>query len=288
MRIRLLSGRFFTPSESMTPSGLVVINATLARQFFPRGSALGQHIKIEDPTPDKPTILEIIGVVADVQEEWGEARPPNTLYMPYNQLARTCPGWQVWGALHVSFVARTASDPGALGALVRRVIGEVDRDVPIEKMRTVSEFLAEGSVIAKGEGASSLAEQRFYSLSIMALSGLGVLLAAVGIYGVVAFSVGQRTHEIGVRLALGAAKADVYNLVVGQGAALALCGVGVGLVSALSLTRYLASFLYGLSPTDLTTFAVTTLILLAVALLASLLPARRATKVDPVVALRYE
>ncbi len=290
MRIRLLEGRLFTPSESMTASGLVVINATLARQFFPQGSALGQHIKIEDYTADKPAILEVIGVVADVSIFWGEAKPPDTLYMTYNQLSRTCPWWATWGALHLSFVVRTASDPALVGGAVRKVIGEVDRDVPIEKMRTMPEFLAAQSFITKREGGyyMSLAGQRFYSLSIMALAGLGVLLAAVGIYGVVAFSVSQRTHEIGIRLALGADKADIYKMVVGQGAVLALCGIGVGLASALSLTRYLASFLYGLSPTDLTTFAVATLVVLAVALLASLLPARRATRVNPMVALRYE
>jgi predicted permease len=277
LRIPLLQGRLFTRAESMTASGLAVINQTMARRFFPDGHPLGQRLKVKDSVADKEATLEIIGVVGDVRQDWVETSPENTIYMPLTQEARTYVDWQIWWPLHVSFVARTQANPRVLANAARKAVAEVDPNVPIQKISTIEEFVSE-----------TLAERRFYSFSLIVLASVAVFLALVGIYGLMAYTVGQRTHEIGIRMALGARRPEVLRLVLCQGLRLVLLGGAAGLAGAFALTQFLSGSLYGVQPTDVATFVGASVLLLAVAMLACYIPARRATKVDPMVALRYE
>jgi putative ABC transport system permease protein len=283
MRIRLIQGRDFTTQECETGAGVAIINQTMARHFFPDGDALGRRLSLSDSyvEEDKERLLEIVGVVADVKEgwpwteSWKDAK--YTIYMPFDQQGRTFVDWQIWFRLHVSFVVRTASNPARLSAAVRKAIWEVDSDQPIQKLTTMKEFVSEMD-----------SQRRFYLLILGILAGVALVLASVGIYGVMSYSVSQRTHEIGVRRALGAGRREILIPLLTQGALLSLLGVGLGLAGALSLTGFLSSFLYGVGATDAATFAGVALLLMAVALLACYFPARRAMKVDPMVALRYE
>jgi putative ABC transport system permease protein len=177
----------------------------------------------------------------------------------------------------MSYVVRSSVEPESLVPAVREAVRSVDRAQPVADVRTMEQIVTEAA-----------AQPRFNSLLLGLFASMALLLAAAGIYGVMSYSVTQRTHEIGIRIALGAQDGDVLRFVVGQGMAMALAGVGLGLACALALTRVMSSLLYGVSATDPATFAAVALLLTAVALLASYLPARRATKVDPMVALRYE
>jgi putative ABC transport system permease protein len=177
----------------------------------------------------------------------------------------------------MTVVVRTMMDPRGVIDAVRRQVAALDRELPLYNVMTLDQYLAIGAV-----------EPRFNTLLIGLFAGLAVVLAAVGLYGVISYSAVQRSHEIGVRMALGAQRLDVLRLVIGQGLTLALAGVAIGLVGALALTRVLSSSLYGVRPTDPTTLIVVALVLSGVAIAASYIPARRATKVDPMVALRYE
>lgn len=283
MRVPLIKGRYFTREEYETGAAVAIVNRTLARHFFPDGNALGRRLKVSFSyvEEDKKRLLEIVGVVADVNEGWPYTDPwedpKYTIYLPFDHQGSTFVDWQIWFRLHASFVLRTASNPAGLSAAVRKAIWEVDSDQPIEKLTTMQEFVSDMD-----------SQRRFYLLILGVLAGVALVLATVGIYGVMAYSVSQRTHEIGVRRALGAGRREILLPVLEQGALLSLLGVGLGLAGALAFTGSLSSFLYGLSPTDATTFVGVALLLMAVALLATTIPARRATKVEPMVALRYE
>ena len=242
-----------------------VINETMARKFWPDEDPVGKRLNIGDPA--STPWMTVVGVVRDARSSGLEKEPYPQVYMPALQFRRRA----------MTFVARTSGDPLALVPTVRRELAALDKDLPLYNVRTMEQVLAD-----------SISRRRFQMILIAAFAGLGLLLAAVGIYGVISYSVAQRTHEIGVRVALGARAKDILRLVVGQGLGLTLVGVGVGLAGAFALTRVMASLLYGVSATDPLTFAVVPLALLGVALLACLVPARRATKVDPMVALRYE
>ena len=242
---------------------MVVINETLARDFFPDEDPLGKHLVIDFGKQEE---FEIVGVAGDVRHRSLEGEVYQMMYVPTLRVGRT------------NLVVRTTSpDPLALASAVRGEVAAVDRDQPVSAVRTMEEVVS-GSVV----------QQRFRTLLLAAFAGVALLLAGVGIYGVMSYGVAMRTNEIGVRMALGAGAADILKMVVGQGMALALAGVGVGLLAALALTRVLSSLLFGVAATDAVTFAAVSLLIAAVALLACLLPARRATKVDPMVALRYE
>ena len=269
LEIPLVRGRTFSARDSTEAPKVAVINQTLAHTFFAQQDPIGAHVKwftVDERA--KPVWLEIVGVVGDVKNyEPGAATMPQ-VYASYEQ--------ETWGA-DMSFVVRTASDPANVAPAVRAAIQSADPDVPVFQIQPVSHALAQ-----------SLSEPRYKLLLFGLFATLAVVLAAIGIYGVVSYLVTQQTHEIAIRMALGATHTDVLGMVVGKGIELSLAGVGIGLVCSAALTRLMASLLYGVRPTDPATFAIVSILMTAVALLASYIPARRATKVDPMVALRYE
>jgi putative ABC transport system permease protein len=263
MRIPLLRGRTFTEQEVTSDAKVLVINETLAREFFPDEDPLGKRLVTGMGAPEE---FEIVGVVADVRHRSLEGDVYQMMYLPSLRVGRT------------NLVVRTSSpDPLTLANAVRGEVAAIDRDQPVSAVMTMEEVVS-----------GSVAQQRFRTLLLAAFAAVALLLAGVGIYGVISYSVTHRTHEIGIRMALGAGAADILKMVVGQGMALALAGVVVGLLAALALTRVLSSLLFGVTATDAVTFAAVSLLIAAVALLACLIPARRATKVDPMIALRYE
>jgi putative ABC transport system permease protein len=269
MGIPLRAGRDFTALDDLRATPVVIIDETLARRFFPHQNPLGQRIKpgIGNGYKDGPPLREIVGVVGDVKQTSLQGEPISGVYVPLAQ----SPG------MSLTAVVRADVEPRSLVSAVRKEVAAMDRDLPVYEVKTLDDYLA-----------ASVAEPHFNTLLLGVFAGLALALAAVGLYGVVSYSVTQRTHEIGVRMALGAERYDVLRLVVRQGLLLVLAGVAIGLAAALALTRLMSSLLYGVRPTDPATFAFVSLILAGVALLASYIPARRAAKVDPMVALRYE
>ncbi|HEV2864457.1 MAG TPA: ABC transporter permease [Pyrinomonadaceae bacterium] len=264
MRIPVLKGRGFTERDATGAPDVAVINETMARRVFPGEDPLGRRITID--YMERRLALEVVGVVADVRQTAGEETGLQ-IYDCYLQ--------RPW--LSSSFVIRADGDPALLAASAQKAVREVDAARAASNVKTMEQLLSE-----------SVARPRFYTQLLTLFAAVALLLAAVGVYGVMSYTVTQRTHEIGIRIALGARGRDVIRLVVGQGMALALAGVTAGLAGAFALTRVMESLLYGVSATDAATFAGVALLLGAVALLACYLPARRATKVDPIVALRNE
>jgi putative ABC transport system permease protein len=263
--IRLVSGREFTERDRVGSPQVAIINETTARRFWPNENPIGKRVNWGDDK--KPDWWEIVGVVGDVKAFGLEAKTHADVYRPL---------WQAPFPL-IALTVRTNSDPLALAAAVRQEVWSVDKDQPIFKVLSMEQLAAE-----------SVTLRRVSMLLLGIFAGVALVLAAVGIYAVISYAVTQRRHEIGVRMALGASASDVVRLVVRQGMALALTGVGVGLVASFALTRVMSSLLYGVSATDPATFAAIALLLAAVALAACYLPARRAAKVDPMIALRSE
>jgi len=264
MGIRLLKGRDFTDRDTSGASEVAIITESVARGVFGDRDPLGRQISFEWPKGTKRTI---VGVVADTRNYALERQPWPEIFVPYLQEP----------SFFMTLVLRTRGDPLAFGPGVRRVVEGVDRNQPVSDIQTMQEIVEK-----------TLAPRQFSMMLLGLFAMLALVLAAVGLYGTISYSVVQRTHEIGVRMALGAGRCEVLKLVVGQGLTLALIGVGVGVAGALALTQFLSSLLYGVKPTDPLTFVLVSVLLTAVALLASFIPARRATKVDPMVALRYE
>jgi predicted permease len=263
MGIPLLQGRQFTERDAQGAVPVVSINQVMARRFWPQESPLGKRLVISG----EPAPFEIVGVVGEVRHFGLEAKTDMEMYRTYEQ-----------ASLPLSaLVIRAAGDPLELVGAVRQEIKLVDADLPLYDIKTLEQRLSD-----------SVVKRRFTLLLLSLFAAVAAGLAGVGIYGVMSYSVTQRTPEIGIRLALGAAPRDVLRLMVGQGIRLALLGVALGLGAALALTRLLTSLLYGVSATDPLTFALIAVLLLGVALLACYVPARRAAKVDPLVALRYE
>jgi putative ABC transport system permease protein len=267
MGIPLLRGRLIERSDDEKAPRVLVVSEFFAKRFFPNGDAIGKRIRLGKLTSDFPWAT-IVGVVGDVRTFALDEPPQPTMYWPVAQI-RATPS--------LAIVVRTNSDPATLTGPVREAIAKIDPAQPIYDMQTLDQLVAK-----------SLGQRRF-TLTLMVLFGIiALVLSAIGIYGVMAFAVTQRTQEIGIRMALGARAIDVWRMVVGSGMFLAAIGVAVGLIGSFGLTRLMSSLLFGVSPTDLVTFALVTAGLLVVALLACYIPARRATKVDPLVALRYE
>jgi predicted permease len=272
MDIPLKQGRFFTAQDDERAPNVVVVDEVLARQYFPREDPVGKHIYMGDNFQ-----AEIVGVVGHVMQ-WGldgdkKESLQAQLYQPFKQASSGTTGVGV-----VMRVEGAAMQTGtALFDSIRQVVQSQHSQNVIFQPQTMNE------VIAK-----SLAAQRFVMILLNAFAVVALLLASIGLYGVNSYLVGQRTHELGIRLALGAKRRDILQLILRHGMKMALGGVVLGLIGALCLTQLLTEMLFGVSATDPATFAVIALILTAVALLASYLPARRATRVDPLVALRHE
>jgi putative ABC transport system permease protein len=268
--IPLLQGRYLQRSDKERSPSVVVVNSTFVKTYFPNENPLGRRIQL-GATPDNTVpIMEIVGVVSDVTQGLG-LDPKAEMFVPYRQ------GDQLLPEFELSLVMRTAADPHQEASSLRSAVAEIDPNQPIVKMRTMEDNMA-----------ATVAQPRFRTWLIGIFAGLALLLAAVGIYGVMSYSVTQRTNEIGIRVTLGAQRRDVFRTVVGEGLRYALLGVGIGVAAGLVLTRLLASFLYGISAYDPATFLVVAGLLIAVSAAASFFPARRATRVDPIVALRYE
>jgi putative ABC transport system permease protein len=243
----------------------VIVNETLARQHWPGQDAIGKRIRFYGPL-DKAPWMEIVGISKDVRHELTLQVTPE-FYLPHAQ--------DSWNSMVL--VARTTVDPASLAGAIRQNVWAIDKDQPVFDVRTMQEVRS-----------LSVGLQTFSSVMIGIFAGIALLLASIGIYGVMAFVVTQRTQEIGIRMALGARGVDVLKLVLTNGMKLALLGLVIGLAAAWGVTRFFATLLVGVKPTDLLTFSVVSVCLLAAAFLACYLPARRATKVDPLEALRYE
>ncbi|MGB7923549.1 MAG: ABC transporter permease [Pyrinomonadaceae bacterium] len=262
----LLMGRDFSDEDAKDATKVTIIDERLAEQYWPGESPLGKRIRFGPPEGNEPWHT-IIGVVGAVRHERLDTVTRKTVYLTHLQLP----------IREMTLVVRTLTPPESLAAAIRNQVLELDHDQPVANVRTMKEVVAR-----------SVWQTRLYTILFGAFAAVALILASVGIYGVMAYSVTQRTHEIGIRMALGAQTRDVLRMVVGHGMLLALAGVGIGLAGSFALTRVMASLLYGVSATDPQTFVGVSLLLTAVALLACYIPARRATRVDPMIALRYE
>jgi len=261
MGISLVKGRDFNERDTRDAPPVVIINQTLARRFWPNEVPIGKRIKT------RKQVCEIIGVSGEVKQAGLDKPSEPEILLPYQQAPY----------LFLQLAVRTAGDPLKMVATIKHEVQAMDKDQPLTGISTMDQYLSD-----------SVANPRFQSRVLGIFAAVALLLAAVGLYGVMSYAVAQRTREIGLRVALGAQSRDVLKLIVGQGLRLTLVGVAIGLASAIALTRLLADLLFGVSATDPTTFVAISLVLIGVAMLACYLPARRATKVDPMVALRYE
>jgi len=265
MRIPLLQGRQLSSSYLVDRPAVILVSESMAQRFWPGQNPIGKRLTM---TFSPQRSREVVGVVGDVKGDGLDVRDPvATLYVPLSQQPTP----------FMSLVVRTSSPPSPLTSAISNAVHEFDREQPVVGVLTIDDILAD-----------SLSHQRFNMLLLSAFSGLALLLAAIGIYSVLAYSVRHRMGEIGVRMALGAQRADILRMILGQGTRLALIGTGIGIVAALGLTRLAASQLFGVTATDPVTFLSVATLIILVALAACYIPARRATRVDPMVALRYE
>jgi putative ABC transport system permease protein len=271
--IPLIAGRQFTERDTAGAPPALLINQQIAQRFFADRNPVGEHLSIDDNNQG-PRTLEIIGVIGDVKQLGPENSPTFDIYLPLGQAHADNIGF-LRNNLH--WVIRTSADPLALAASVKRELQAIDRDVPASSVKTMEQSLA-----------NLIAPRRFNLILLGAFAAVALMLAAAGIYSVVAYAVTERTQEIGIRLALGAQTRDVLRLVIAQSMRPALTGVGLGLIAASAMTRLIRGLLFGVSATDPATFAVIAGLLTFVALLACWIPARRATKVDPLIALKCE
>ena len=267
MGIPLIAGREFGPQDNDKSPEVVIINEAISRRFWPGQDPVGKFISTRMDANHNPVWSEIVGVVKTGKYRSLEERAEPFLYHPFMQQFDS----------HATLVVRTAGDPQAMLLAVRGALMDIDSAAPIVSAQTMQEYMS-----------VPLFPAHFTGVLLGIFAALALMLAMVGLYGVIAYSVAERTHEIGIRLALGAEKLDVLRLVVGQGLKLSVVGAGVGLASALGLTRLIASLLYGVSAADPVTFVLAPFLLLLVSVSACYLPARRAMRVDPIRALRYE
>jgi len=264
--IRLMEGRVFDERDVEASPNVVIVNQTMARTFWGKESPLGRRIQPGETGP----WCTIIGVVEDVKNA-GVDKPTGTeIFLPYTQKDGS-------GMSSTSVFLRAQGDPRALANAVRSEVRSIDPTIPVADVHTMDEILA-----------AAQSRPKFLTLLLMLFSGVALIIATVGIYGVISYSVARRSKEFGLRMALGAQQTDVLGLVMKQGAVLTAIGVVVGVAAALALTRLMASLLFGVQPSDALTYLFVPALLAVVALLASYIPARRATQVDPMKALRYE
>ncbi len=268
MEIPLRKGRYFTDRDVSDGPGVAIIDETLGRKYWPDEDPLGKRISIGERDPQgNLSWREIVGIVGHVKHKGLAGESPVQYYVPHRQIVIP----------RVFLVVRTVSEPSNLTSAVRGAIQRIDPELPVFKVTTMEQMVAD-----------STAQRLFTMLLLGIFAAMALVLAAVGLYGVISYSVAQRTHEIGIRLALGAQTRDVLRLVISHGMKLTLVGVLTGLGGALALTRLMRTLLFGVSATDLVTFILISLLLTGVSLLACWIPAKRATKVDPMIALRCE
>ena len=270
MNIPLRQGRYFDDRDDEQSLPVVIINETMARQYWPGESALGRRFKLDDLDAKRPW-MEVVGIVADIRQMGLDVPVKAEMYMPYQQVK----DYEFYTPRDL--VIRTSGDTSSLMGGVRQAVREVDPDQPISNVATMAELLG-----------VEAAQRRMGMIMLVAFAVLALLLASLGIYGLLAYFVTQHTNEIGMRLALGATRRNIVMLVLRKGMGLTLLGVTIGLAASFALTRLMSSLLFGVKAADPLTFVIVPLVLAGVALLACSIPARRATKVDPMVALRYE
>jgi putative ABC transport system permease protein len=271
MSIPLRSGRFFSERDTDRAPGVAIVTESLARQVWPGRSAIGKRIKVGFGSPADQPWVSVVGIVGDIkQTALGDKTRP-ALYVPWEQAPRP------FLLRNLTFVMRTAADPMSAAAVIRHEIRSVDASLPFDRVQTMRQWVAD-----------SVSEPRFRSVVFGSFATLALVLVGIGILGVLGYAVSSRTREIGVRMALGARRIDVLRLVVRQAVVITAAGVALGAAAAAALTRLLTSFLFDVRPLDLPTFAATGAVLVCLALVASYLPARRASHVDPVIALRTE
>jgi predicted permease len=272
MEIPLLAGRAFKPSDDAKAPRVVVVNQTFANKYFPNENPIGKRFTFDTKKPDE---IEIVGLVKDAKYTRQRDEIPPTIYSPWRQELRSMAG--------ATFEARTAGDPNALISAIRQAVREVDGNLPLNNIKTQAE-----------QAEETLRMERLFAKLLSLFGLLAQQLASIGLYGVMAYSVSQRTNEIGIRMALGANRRDVLMMVLRQGMALTIIGVLLGLAGSYVLIKYLESkmnltnMLYGVNPGDPMIYVVIAVLLTIVALVACFIPARRATNVDPMVALRVE
>jgi putative ABC transport system permease protein len=267
MEIPLLSGRMITDQDTKDSPNVALINKTMAAQLWPNEDPLGTRIKFPGSGKNPQPWRTIVGTVSDVSQYALDKTPPMQIYLPHSQFPTS----------FNSIVVRTQNEPTALVGAIRREIQAVDKDQAVFNVTTLEELIGDSILI-----------RRFFMLLLLVFAALALVLAAVGIYGVMSYVASQRTYEIGIRMALGAQAHDVLKLIITNGMALTFIGVAAGLAGAFALTRLMAGLLFGVSATDAITFLSVSVGLTLISLLACYIPARRATKVDPLVALRYE
>jgi putative ABC transport system permease protein len=266
--VPLLRGRDFTDDDNERTARVGLVNARLAREYWPNDDPLGKRFMFGHPQTDKPARwITVVGVTGDTKL-YGLANPSRLeVYVPHLQSPEG----------EMNLLVRSAINPASLTSEIRGAVASIDKDQPISDIATMEQRVSD-----------SVATQRTTLILLGLFSGLALVLAVIGVYGVISYSVANRTREMGIRMALGAERREILKLVVGHSLRLTLMGVGLGVAGALVMTHFLASLLYTVQPTDPLTFVVASLLLGSVALVASYIPARRATKVDPMVALRYE
>jgi putative ABC transport system permease protein len=271
MHIPLRQGRYFDKRDNAQSMPVAIVNETMARQYWPGENALGRRFKIGDPDDPERPWTEIVGIVGDVRQMGIDEPVKAEMYLPYEQITHN--PWFIPRDLAI----RTTGETSNLVGSVRQIIREVDPDQPVSNVATMSEVLGEEA-----------AQRRMGMIMLAGFAALALLLASLGIYGVLSYFVTQHTNEIGVRLALGATPRNILFLVLRKGMALTFLGVAIGLTASFALTRLMTSLLFGVKAADPLTYVAVPVLLCVVALLACAIPARRATKVDPMVALRYE
>jgi putative ABC transport system permease protein len=267
MEIPLLKGRSITDQDQNDSQNIALINSTMAAQLWPNEDPIGKRIRFPGSEKRPQPWRTIVGIVSDVSQYALDKKPPMQIYVPHPQFP----------TFFNTIVVKTKTDPAAMTGAVRREILAVDQDQAVFNVTTLQHLMGE-----------LISVRRFFMLMLLIFAALALVLAAVGIYGVMSYVASQRTQEIGIRMALGAQTRDVLKLIMGNGITLALIGVVAGLGGAFALTRLMAGLLFGVTTTDALTFVTVSVGLMAVALVACYVPARRATKVDPLVALRYE
>jgi putative ABC transport system permease protein len=269
MGVPLRAGRVFTAADRENAPPVAIISERLARQFWGEQNAVGRRLNAD--LPGVAPWVTVVGVVGDIRQSTLAEEPPPAVYLPYLQVPRT------FFLQFMTFVVRTQSEPASMAEVLRQSVSEVDPNLPVYQVATMDEVVW-----------ASVAEPRFQTLLLGVFSALALLLAAIGIYGVMSYSVASSVREIGVRLALGARAQDVAAMFVRRGLVLTAAGLALGVAGALALTRLLSSMLYSVTATDPVAFAAALFVLVVAALLASYAPARRAAAVDPAVALRHE